>query len=139
MTTTAIETQSGQSGISQEPVLFLRDYARSQINWRLYDARRCISLHMVLDFSRCRILGLRTLREYGGVGLSYRDWIPVIHQLAAIDLSLTILVSIHNGLGIGPLLAGGTAESKEELLPLLATGRMLGGFAITEANAGTAS
>lgn len=125
------------STVAQELVYFLRDYSQKKINSRLFDARRCMPPYVVLDFGRHGLLGLRTPEKYGGIGLGYRETIPVMEQLAAIDLSLTMLIAIHNGLGIGPLLANGTAAAKEELLPLLASGRMLGGMAVTEAGAGS--
>jgi alkylation response protein AidB-like acyl-CoA dehydrogenase len=118
-------------------VAFLRAYATTRLNSRLADARRCLPPHVVLDFGRRGLFGLRVPRELGGLGLGWRAGRPVIEQLAAIDLTLTMLVGIHNELGIGPILRWGTPQARAELLPLLATGRMLGGLAITEQGAGS--
>jgi alkylation response protein AidB-like acyl-CoA dehydrogenase len=127
-------TSKGTKG--QSLVAFLRDYARERINSRLFDARRCIPPYVVLDFGREGLLGLGVPAELGGIGLTWRERIPVVEQLAAIDLTLTMLVGIHNELGIGPILRFGQPQLKEQLIPALATGKMLGGLAITERGAG---
>lgn len=117
-------------------VAFLRDYAGERINSRLFDARRCIPPYVVLDFGREGLLGLGVPDSLGGIGLTWRDRIPVIQQLAAIDLTLTMLVGIHNELGIGPILRFGQPQLQAQLIPPLARGSMLGGLAITEEGAG---
>lgn len=117
-------------------VAFLRDYARERINSRLFDARRCIAPYVVLDFGRQGLLGLGVPQTWGGLGLSWCERIAVVQQLAAIDLTLTMFVGIHNELGIGPILNFGLPGLKERLIPSLARGQMLGGLAITEDGAG---
>ncbi|MEN9578019.1 MAG: hypothetical protein RJA70_1028 [Pseudomonadota bacterium] len=120
----------------QEVVAFLRDYARERINSRLFDARRCIPPYVVLDFGREGLLGLGVPRELGGIGLTWRERIPVVQQLAAIDLTLAMFVGIHNELGIGPILKFGQPKLRETLIPPMAKGSVLGGLAITEEGAG---
>ncbi|NEQ82091.1 MAG: AMP-dependent synthetase, partial [Moorea sp. SIO2I5] len=61
----------------------------------------------------------------------------VVEQLGAIDPTLCAFVVVHNILGIRPLLNYGSKQLKKELLPLLATGRELAAFAITEPGAGS--
>lgn len=120
-----------------ELTAFLRDYAGRRLNSRLADARRCLPPQVVLDFGRHGLFGLRVPRDLGGIDLGWQAGGAVIEQLAAIDLTLAMLVGIHNELGVGPILQSGTAQAKARLLPLLASGRMLGGLAITEQGAGS--
>lgn len=121
---------------AQGLVAFLRDYAQQRINSRLFDARRCIPPYVVLDFGREGLLGLGVPTALGGIALTWRERIPVVQQLAAIDLTLAMLVGIHNELGIGPILRFGQPQLQQELIPALARGQMLGGLAITEEGAG---
>ncbi len=120
-----------------ELIPFLRDYANTRLNSRLADARRCLPPQVVLDFGRQGLFGLRVPRDLGGLELDWRAGGSVVEQLATIDLTLAMMVGIHNELGIGPILRWGTAQAKADLLPPLATGRMLGGLAITEDGAGS--
>ena len=115
---------------------WLRDYANHHINSRLMDERRCISPHIVLDFGNRGLLGMQVPPNYGGLGLGYTDTIRIIQQLGAIDSTLALFVGLNNVLGIRPILLHGTLSLKEELLPMLATGRELAAFALTEPGAG---
>ena len=75
--------------------------------------------------------------QYGGLALRNRDFLRVLEQLAAIDLSLASLVFIHNANGIRPVMGYARPELRAELLPILATGRELSAFALTEPAAGS--
>lgn len=61
----------------------------------------------------------------------------ISQQLAAIDLSIALFVGLNNALGIYPVLKYATAETKQRLLPSLASGRTLASFALTERGAGS--
>lgn len=115
---------------------WLRDYANHHINSRLMDERRCISPHVVLDFGNQGLLGMQVPSCYGGLGLGHTDTIRIIQQLGAIDPTLALFVGLNNVLGVRPILMYGTDTLKAELLPILATGRELAAFALTETGAG---
>jgi alkylation response protein AidB-like acyl-CoA dehydrogenase len=85
-----------------ELIPFLRDYANTRLNSRLADARRCLPPQVVLDFGRQGLFGLRVPRDLGGLELDWRAGGSVVEQLATIDLTLAMMVGIHNELGIGP-------------------------------------
>ncbi len=116
---------------------WLRDYANHHLNSRLMDERRCILPHVVLDFGNRGLLGMQVSQAYGGLALSYADTMRILQQLGAIDPTLALFVGLNNVLGIRPILQYGQPSLKEELLPLLATGRELAAFALTEAEAGS--
>src|SRR5687768_492076 len=82
-------------------------------------------------------LGVNVPAEYGGLGLDYISYILVIEELARIDASHAITISAHSTLGTSPILAFGTEDQKRRYLPLLAGGRVLGGFGLTEPGAGS--
>jgi acyl-CoA synthetase (AMP-forming)/AMP-acid ligase II/alkylation response protein AidB-like acyl-CoA dehydrogenase/acyl carrier protein len=118
-------------------VQWLRAYAGERINSRLIDERRCIPPHIVLDFGNRGILGLQVPELYGGIALRNADAVRVIEQLGAIDLTLALFVGNHNALGIRPLIQYGTAKVRDEWVPMLAQGRELAAFALTEPGAGS--
>ena len=117
---------------------WLREYTSERINSRLIDERRCIPPYIVLDFGNQGIMGMQVPEIYGGLELRNSDLIRVIEQLGAIDLSLATFVGINNALGIRPIQKYATQAVKDELLPILARGRQLASFAITEPGAGSA-
>ncbi|HUF13862.1 MAG TPA: acyl-CoA dehydrogenase family protein [Longimicrobiales bacterium] len=83
------------------------------------------------------LFGVSAPRELGGQGLDYLSYILVIEELARVDASHSITISAHSTLGTSPILAFGTEEQQRRYVPLLATGRVLGGFGLTEPGAGS--
>ena len=84
-------------------------------------------------------LGVPVPRELGGMGLDTMSYILVVEELAKHDASHAITVSAHTTLGTSPILTCGTREQRERWVPLLASGKVLGGFGLTEPGAGSDS
>jgi alkylation response protein AidB-like acyl-CoA dehydrogenase len=81
--------------------------------------------------------GIHVPEELGGLGKDYLSYILVIEELARIDASHAITVSAHSTLGLSPILNFGTDEQRQRYVPLLARGRVLSGFGLTEPGAGS--
>ncbi|MGY4730728.1 AMP-binding protein [Burkholderia pyrrocinia] len=120
-----------------ELIDWLRRYARTRIDSRSIDERRTIPPHIVLDLGNKGILGMQVNRSFGGLGLGHRDMLRVITQLAMIDSTLAFFAGLNNTLGIAPIMRHAQPALRDELLPQLATGRMLAAFALTEPGAGS--
>ncbi len=118
-------------------IAWLRDYAESRIDSRLFDERRCVPPFVILDFGNRGLMGLQVPESHGGLALNYRDFFRVLEQLAAIDISLASLVFIHNGNGVRPIQGYARPELRDALLPILAAGRELSAFGLTEPAAGS--
>jgi alkylation response protein AidB-like acyl-CoA dehydrogenase len=116
---------------------WIRDYGARRVNSLLIDTRRSIPPYVVLDFGNAGVLGLQVPKEWGGLGLSYKSTVPVLQQLAAMDIALATFVVVHNFLGIRPIMLSAPEPLRAKLLPDLARGRTLGAFAITEPGAGS--
>ncbi len=91
----------------------------------------------VRDMAEMGLLGVPVPRELGGMGRDYRSYILVVEELAKHDASHAITVSAHTTLGTSPILAFGTPDQQERFVPLLAGGKVLGGFGLTEPGAGS--
>ncbi|HET9982061.1 MAG TPA: acyl-CoA dehydrogenase family protein [Longimicrobiales bacterium] len=83
------------------------------------------------------LFGVNVPRALGGLGLDYVSYILVIEELARIDASHAITVSAHSTLGMSPIVNFGTDEQRRRYVPLLAQGKVLGGFGLTEPGAGS--
>ena len=81
--------------------------------------------------------GINVPERYGGLGKDYLSYIIAIEELARIDASHSITISAHSTLGMSPILSFGSDEQKERYVPILAAGRALGGFGLTEPGAGS--
>lgn len=118
-------------------IAWLRDYAEARIDARLFDERRCIPPFIALDFGNHGLMGLQIPEEFGGLALRYRDFLRVIEQLGAIDISLASLIFIHNANGVRPIMGYAKPELRAGLLPVFAQGRELSAYGLTEPAAGS--
>lgn len=84
-------------------------------------------------------LGVPVPRELGGMGRDYLAYILVVEELAKYDASHAITVSAHTTLGTSPILAFGSDAQRQKYVPPLASGKVLGGFGLTEPGAGSDS
>ncbi|QEO13524.1 acyl-CoA dehydrogenase [Agromyces intestinalis] len=60
-------------------------------------------------------------------------------ELARVDASVSTFVGVQNGLATGSLAVGGSKEQREEWIPKLASGEILGAFGLTEPLSGSDS
>jgi alkylation response protein AidB-like acyl-CoA dehydrogenase len=76
--------------------------------------------------------------QYGGQGAPFAAFSRFLTQMAAIEPTLAGLASVHGCIGaVDPLRTFGSPEQKSQYLPLLASGRKLSAFALTEPGAGS--
>jgi butyryl-CoA dehydrogenase len=83
------------------------------------------------------LLGIPWPEELGGAGLDLLSYMIAIHEMAKVDASHAITISAHTTLGTSPIVNFGTRLQKERYVPLLASGKVLGGFGLTEPAAGS--
>jgi alkylation response protein AidB-like acyl-CoA dehydrogenase len=82
-------------------------------------------------------LGMVIPTEYGGTGLGNFPLVLVLEELNRACASTGITVSVHNSLASSPIVRFGSEELKKKYLPRLATGELLGAYALTEAGSGS--
>jgi alkylation response protein AidB-like acyl-CoA dehydrogenase len=83
------------------------------------------------------LLGVPWSEELGGAGMDQLSYYITIHEMAKIDASHALTISAHTNLGTSPIVEFGTDEQRRRYVPLLASGRVLGGFGLTEPGAGS--
>jgi butyryl-CoA dehydrogenase len=83
------------------------------------------------------LLGVPWSEELGGAGMDQLSYYITIHEMAKVDASHALTISAHTNLGTSPIVEFGTPEQKRRFVPLLASGRVLGGFGLTETGAGS--
>jgi len=83
------------------------------------------------------LLGVPWSEELGGAGMDQLCYYITIHEMAKVDASHALTISAHTNLGTSPIVEFGTDEQKKRYVPLLASGKVMGGFGLTEAGAGS--
>ena len=81
--------------------------------------------------------GLQAPREYGGADLDGISYSITIEELSRVNAAIGLCVTVHNSVGMFPIVKFGSKELKDRYLPKLASGDIIGAFCITEANAGS--
>jgi len=117
----------------------VRDFAQTVIKptARQYDLESRFPWDNVKQMAGLGLFGIPWPEDLGGAGMDYLSYIIVIHELAKVDASHAITVSAHTTLGTSPIVDFGTDEQKRRYVPLLAAGKVLGGFGLTEPGAGS--
>jgi butyryl-CoA dehydrogenase len=83
------------------------------------------------------LLGVPWGEDLGGAGMDQLSYYITIHEMAKVDASHALTVSAHTNLGTSPIVEFGTDDQRQRYVPLLASGRVLGGFGLTEPGAGS--
>jgi acyl-CoA dehydrogenase family member 9 len=81
--------------------------------------------------------GLAVPREYGGVGLSLRQYLYVVETLVGLNMSLGILAVAHLSIGIKGIVLFGNEQQKRKYLVPAASGDMIFSYALTEPQTGS--
>jgi alkylation response protein AidB-like acyl-CoA dehydrogenase len=103
-----------------------REFAQNELapNAAQWERDKWIPDATVAHMGELGLLGMMVPEEYGG---SYSDYVAYAlaeEEVAAGDASTSTLMSVHNSVGCGPILAWGTEEQKRAYLPDLAGGNL---------------
>ncbi len=117
----------------------VRQFARDEVApiAAKYDAEAKFPWESIRKMGELGLLGVPWPEELGGAGLDLISYMIVIHELGKVDASHALTISAHTTLGTSPIVKFGTPEQKQRYVPVLATGRVMGGFGLTEPEAGS--
>ncbi len=117
----------------------VRDFSRAEIApvARELDRTSTFPWANIKKMGELGLLGVPWSDELGGAGMDQLSYYITIHEMAKIDASHALTVSAHTNLGTSPIVEFGTPEQRKKYVPLLASGRVLGGFGLTEPGAGS--
>jgi len=83
------------------------------------------------------LMGILVPREFGGAGLDHLAFTICIEELAQACASTAVIVDVHNSVASEPILLFGSDAQRRAWLPRLASGEVLGAFALTEPASGS--
>jgi butyryl-CoA dehydrogenase len=101
------------------------------------DASGAFPRALVQEAAALGLMGATVPREQGGAGLDYLTYALALEAVARASATLAVILSVNNSLVIDPLREFGSDGQKDQWLNRLATGRAIGAFALSEANAGS--
>jgi len=86
---------------------------------------------------KLNIWGIQAPQKLGGGGLDSVSYSIVIEEISKISGSIGLGVTVHNGVCLSPILKFGTPDQIKQFAPDLISGKKIGGFTVTEPNAGS--
>jgi len=96
-----------------------------------------VPIELLEELKSIGFFGLNIPEEYGGVGLSIRQYLKVVEALSGSDLALALISLAHLSIGCKGIVLFGTEEQKEKYLAPAATGEMIFSYALTEPKIGS--
>jgi alkylation response protein AidB-like acyl-CoA dehydrogenase len=81
--------------------------------------------------------GMLIPEEWGGAGLDTISYVLMLEELARVDASMAVALSVTNSVVAWPLWRHGNDAQRRKYLPRLARGEILGAFCLTEPQAGS--
>ncbi|MCP4367189.1 MAG: acyl-CoA dehydrogenase [Deltaproteobacteria bacterium] len=82
-------------------------------------------------------MGMMVPPEYNGSGADTVSYVLALSEVAYSCASTAVVMSVHNSIVCESILRSGTEDQKQRFLKPLATGEIIGAFALTEPNAGS--
>ena len=117
----------------------VRQFARDEVApiAAKHDEEATFPWDSVRKMGELGLLGIPWPEDLGGAGLDLISYMIVINELAKVDASHGLTVSAHTTLGTSPIVRFGTDAQMQRYVPPLASGRVMGGFGLTEPEAGS--
>jgi alkylation response protein AidB-like acyl-CoA dehydrogenase len=116
-----------------------REFAESEIapftdQW---DREQHFEPSLVTKLGELGFLGMLLPEKYDGLGLDMLTYLVALEEIATVDASAAVTMSVHNSLPTQMILRWGTEEQRARFLPPMARGDLLGAFALSEPEAGS--
>ncbi len=83
------------------------------------------------------IIGAFIPKEYGGAGINYVSFGLICQEAERVDSAVRGFIAVQSGLVMYPIWQFGSEEQKQKWLPLVAKGKKIGCFGLTEPNRGS--
>jgi len=116
----------------------VRDYAQKSLMPRILEANRNEVFHPEIykEMGELGILGA-TIKGYGCAGVGYVSYGLITREIERVDSSYRSAFSVQSSLAMYAIYKFGSEAQKEELLPKMASGDLIGCFGLTEPDAGS--
>ena len=123
---------------AEDLLALVRDVADKELATRVDEHERAESYPegLFAILGELGLLGLPYPEELGGGGQPYEVYLQVLEEFGARWAAVAVAVSVH-GLACHPLASFGTTEQQERWLPRMLAGELIGGYSLSEPQAGS--
>ncbi|GAA4168096.1 acyl-CoA dehydrogenase family protein [Shinella granuli] len=92
---------------------------------------------IIAEMRTLGLFGLSIPEEHGGLGLTMEEEVRVAFELGYASPAFRSVIGTNNGIGSQGIIVDGTEAQKQYWLPRMATGEVIGSFALTEPDVGS--
>ena len=116
-----------------------RRYCREQLEPGVVNSFRHeqTDIEVFKEMGRLGLLGATIPEAYGGAGLNYVGYGLIAHQVESVDSGFRSMMSVQSSLVMLPIYEFGSEAQRQQYLPQLARGELIGCFGLTEPNHGS--
>jgi alkylation response protein AidB-like acyl-CoA dehydrogenase len=117
----------------------VRDFAEGEVApvAAELDRTKSIPYDIIAKLGALNLMGIPFPEQYGGAGGDTLAYALTVEELTRVDSSIAITLCAHTSLGTQPIYLFGTEAQKQDWMPRLCSGSILGAFGLTEAEAGS--
>jgi alkylation response protein AidB-like acyl-CoA dehydrogenase len=117
----------------------VREFAQAEVAPAAEELDRTHSFpyEIVAKMASLGWMGIPFPEEVGGAGGTSLQYAIAVEELTRVDSSVAITLCAHTSLGTQPIYLFGSDQQKQEWLPRLCAGEILGAFGLTEPEAGS--
>jgi alkylation response protein AidB-like acyl-CoA dehydrogenase len=117
----------------------VRDFAEGEVApvAAEHDRTKSVPYEIIAKLGALNLMGIPFPEEYGGAGGDTLAYALTVEELTRVDSSVAITLCAHTSLGTQPIYLFGSEEQKNDWMPRLCSGEILGAFGLTEAEAGS--
>ncbi|MHC5310223.1 acyl-CoA dehydrogenase family protein [Myroides sp. LJL116] len=116
-----------------------RDFAQTELLPGVIerDEHSIFPTEQVKKLGELGFLGMMVDPKYGGSGLDSVSYVLAMEEIAKVDASAAVVMSVNNSLVCAGLEKYASEEQKEKFLVPLASGQVIGAFCLSEPEAGS--
>ena len=117
----------------------VREFAEAEIGPHVmeWDEAQEFPMDLLPKLADLGLMGIQFAEEFGGSAMSAVDYCICIEELARVCPAIALSVAAHNGLCTSHIAMFGNDAQKQQYLPRLVKGEVLGAWGLTEASAGS--
>ncbi|AQY22726.1 acyl-CoA dehydrogenase [Riemerella anatipestifer] len=116
-----------------------RDFAQNELLPEVIerDKDQKFPAEQVKKMGELGFLGMMVDPKYGGAGMDSVSYVLAMEEIAKVDASAAVIMSVNNSLVCAGLEKYANEEQKQKYLVPLASGKVIGAFALSEPEAGS--
>lgn len=117
----------------------IRDFAEEKIKPGVMerDEKAEFPTEVIRELAELGFMGMQVPEQYGGTEMDALSYVITLEEIARVDASTCVIMSVNNSLFSNPLLMFGSEELKQKYLPKTSSGEALGAYSLSEPQSGS--